>query len=44
MGAAHDNVSRKLEALYRDARYARQTEITTEVLDIVTGAKAQQQQ
>jgi F-type H+-transporting ATPase subunit gamma len=41
MGAAHDNVSRKLEALYRDARYARQTEITTEVLDIVTGAEAQ---
>jgi F-type H+-transporting ATPase subunit gamma len=44
MGAAHDNVSRKLEALYRDARYARQTEITTEVLDIVTGAEAQQKQ
>jgi len=41
MSAAHDNVSRKLEALYRDARYARQTEITTEVLDIVTGAEAQ---
>lgn len=41
MGAAHENVSRKLEALYRDARYARQTEITTEVLDIVTGAEAQ---
>lgn len=41
MGAAHDNVSRKLEALHRDARYARQAEITTEVLDIVTGAEAQ---
>jgi F-type H+-transporting ATPase subunit gamma len=41
MGSAHDNVSRKLEALNRDARYARQTEITTEVLDIVTGAEAQ---
>jgi F-type H+-transporting ATPase subunit gamma len=41
MGAAHENVSRKLEALYRDARYARETEITTEVLDIVTGAEAQ---
>jgi F-type H+-transporting ATPase subunit gamma len=41
MGAAHENVSRKLDALYRDARYARQTEITTEVLDIVTGAEAQ---
>jgi F-type H+-transporting ATPase subunit gamma len=41
MGSAHDNVSRKLEGLYRDARYARQTEITTEVLDIVTGAEAQ---
>jgi F-type H+-transporting ATPase subunit gamma len=41
MSSAHDNVSRKLEALHRDARYARQTEITTEVLDIVTGAEAQ---
>ncbi len=41
MGSAHDNVSRKLEALYRDARYARQSEITAEVVDIVTGAEAQ---
>ncbi len=41
MGSAHDNVSRKLEALHRDARYARQSEITAEVVDIVTGAEAQ---
>jgi F-type H+-transporting ATPase subunit gamma len=44
MGAAHDNISRKLEVLFRDARYARQTEITTEVLDIATGAEAQKRQ
>ncbi len=41
MGAAHDNVSKKLEQLRQDARQARQSEITTELLDLVTGAEAQ---
>jgi F-type H+-transporting ATPase subunit gamma len=40
MGSAHDNVSKKLEELRQDARQARQTEITTELLDLVTGAEA----
>jgi F-type H+-transporting ATPase subunit gamma len=40
MDAAHDNVSKKLEQLRQDARQARQDEITTELLDLVTGAEA----
>jgi hypothetical protein len=40
MDAAHDNVSKKLEQLRQDARQARQDEITTELLDRVTGAEA----
>jgi F-type H+-transporting ATPase subunit gamma len=40
MEAAHDNVSKKLDQLRQDARQARQDEITTELLDIVTGAEA----
>jgi F-type H+-transporting ATPase subunit gamma len=33
-------VSKKLEELRQDARQARQSEITTELLDLVTGAEA----
>jgi hypothetical protein len=33
-------VSKKLEELREDARQARQSEITTELLDLVTGAEA----
>ena len=40
MSAAHDNVSKKLEELRQDARDARQSEITAELLDLVTGAEA----
>ena len=40
MGSAHDNVAKKLEELRQDARQARQSEITTELLDLVTGAEA----
>jgi len=40
MDSAHENVSRKLEELRQDARQARQDEITTELLDLVTGAEA----
>ena len=40
MEAAHDNVSKKLAALQEDARQARQTEITAELLDLITGAEA----
>ena len=42
MESAHDNVSKKLEELRQDARQARQDEITTELLDLVTGAEASQ--
>jgi F-type H+-transporting ATPase subunit gamma len=41
MQSAHDNISKKLEELRRDARQARQAEVTTELLDLVTGAEAQ---
>ena len=41
MRSAHDNVSKKLEQLREEARQARQSEITTELLDLVTGAEAQ---
>ena len=40
MGSAHDNVSKKLEELRWDARQAWQSEITTELLELVTGAEA----
>jgi len=40
MGSAYDNVSKKLEELRQDARQARQSEITIELLDLVTGAEA----
>ena len=40
MESAHDNVSKKLAGLQENARQARQTEITSELLDLLTGAEA----
>ena len=40
MESAHDNVSKKLAGLQENARQARQTEITSELLDLMTGAEA----
>ena len=40
MQAATENVSSKLEELRRSERELRQEEITTELLDVVTGADA----
>jgi F-type H+-transporting ATPase subunit gamma len=40
MDSAHENVSKKLEELQQEARQARQDEITTELLDLVTGTQA----
>ncbi|HEV7135072.1 MAG TPA: F0F1 ATP synthase subunit gamma [Steroidobacteraceae bacterium] len=40
MDAAHENVARKLEKLRLDASRARQEEVTTELLDLVTGEEA----
>jgi F-type H+-transporting ATPase subunit gamma len=40
MESAHDNVSKKLEQLAQEARQARQSEITTELIDLITGAEA----
>jgi len=40
MEAAHTNIDKKVEDLSRDERRRRQDEITTELLDIVTGAEA----
>lgn len=40
MESAHDNVSKKLTELRQGARQARQTEITAELLDLITGAEA----
>jgi F-type H+-transporting ATPase subunit gamma len=40
MESAHDNVSKKLSQLRQDARQARQSEITAELLDLITGAEA----
>lgn len=40
MESAHDNVGRKLDELQRLESTLRQEEITTELLDIVTGAEA----
>ena len=42
MEAAHDNVTKKLDQLRQDGRQARQSEITTELIELVTGAEAQQ--
>lgn len=40
MQSAHDNVLRKLDQLRQQARQARQTEITTELLELIAGAEA----
>ena len=40
MESAHDNVSKKLSGLQENAHQARQTEITSELLDLMTGAEA----
>jgi F-type H+-transporting ATPase subunit gamma len=40
MDSARANVGRKLETLRRDASRARQEEITTELLDLITGEQA----
>lgn len=42
MASAHDSVSKKLAGLQGNARQARQTEITAELLDLMTGAEATQ--
>jgi F-type H+-transporting ATPase subunit gamma len=41
MESAHDNVSTKLNRLRHEAHQARQTEITTELIELVGGAEAQ---
>lgn len=40
MSSAHDNVGRKLTGLQEAEREARQTEITSELLDLLTGVEA----
>lgn len=40
MGSAHDNVSRKVEELQKQAHMARQAEVTVELLDLVTAEEA----
>lgn len=40
MESAHDNVSKKLDKLRQDEREARQSEITTELLELIIGAEA----
>ena len=40
MDAAHDNVTKKLSQLRQSARQERQSEITSELLDLITGAEA----
>jgi len=40
MESAHGNVSKKLAGLRENARHARQMEITSELLDLMTGAEA----
>ena len=40
MESAHDNISKKLDRLQEEARQERQAEITTELIDVVTGAEA----
>jgi F-type H+-transporting ATPase subunit gamma len=41
MEAAHDNISKRLEQLHHEARAARQDEITSELLELVTGTEDQ---
>jgi F-type H+-transporting ATPase subunit gamma len=41
MEAAHDSLTRRVNALRAEASQARQEEITTELLDLVTGVEAQ---
>ncbi len=41
MESAHDNVSKKLDKLHQAEREAKQSEITMELLDLITGAEAQ---
>jgi F-type H+-transporting ATPase subunit gamma len=40
MDSAHDNAAKKLSELRQTARQARQTEITSELLDLIIGAEA----
>lgn len=40
MQSAHDNVAKKLEELRQSARQARQSEITMELLELITAGKA----
>lgn len=40
MSAAHDNIGRKLEDLTRTEHQLRQDQVTTELLDVVTGSEA----
>jgi F-type H+-transporting ATPase subunit gamma len=40
MDSAHENVSKKLDELNDQSREVRQSEITTELIDVVTGAEA----
>jgi F-type H+-transporting ATPase subunit gamma len=42
MESARDNVGRKLDVLRLDASRARQEEVTTELLDLITGQRAQE--
>jgi F-type H+-transporting ATPase subunit gamma len=42
MDSAHENIRKKRDRLLSEARQARQEEITTELLDVVTGAAAMQ--
>ncbi len=42
MESAHENVSKRVESLRGDARQARQSEITAEILELVTAGKALQ--
>lgn len=40
MESAHDNISKRLSELSQEARVARQSEITSELLDLIVGAEA----
>ena len=40
MGAAHDNIERKLDELRRHEAQLRQEDITTELIDVITGSEA----
>jgi F-type H+-transporting ATPase subunit gamma len=39
MESAHENVGKKVDQLRHEARQARQTEITTELLDLIAGSE-----